>query len=88
MTALLFEDKKGFMKYLLGCFILLSEFLLTNFAIAKIAGVVQSGNLDDLIKYCFPLRMLLWFSSFQGFFVLGLCVTRPLESEGSPLKTS
>jgi ABC-type multidrug transport system fused ATPase/permease subunit len=51
MTALLFEDKKGFMKYLLGCFILLSEFLLTNFAIAKIAGVVQSGNLDDLIKY-------------------------------------
>lgn len=51
MTALLLEDKKGFMKYLLGCFILLSEFLLTNFAIAKIAGVVQSGNLDDLIKY-------------------------------------
>lgn len=51
MTALLMEDKKGFMKYLLGCFILLSEFLLTNFAIAKIAGVVQSGNLDDLIKY-------------------------------------
>lgn len=51
MTGILFEDKKGFLKYLLGCFILLSEFLLTNFAIAKIAGVVQTGNLSDLLKY-------------------------------------
>lgn len=45
MTALLLEDKKGFIRYLIGCFILLSEFLLTNYAIAKIAGVVQSGDL-------------------------------------------
>lgn len=51
MTALLLEDKKGFIRYLIGCFILLSEFLLTNYAIAKIAGVVQTGDLSDLIKY-------------------------------------
>lgn len=51
MTELLLEDKKGFIRYLIGCFILLSEFLLTNYAIAKIAGVVQTGNLSDLIKY-------------------------------------
>lgn len=51
MTELLLEDKKGFIRYLIGCFILLSEFLLTNYAIAKIAGVVQTGDLSDLIKY-------------------------------------
>ena len=51
MTALLLEDKKGFIRYLIGCFILLSEFLLTNYAIAKIAGVVQSGDLSDLVRY-------------------------------------
>lgn len=51
MTELLLEDKKGFKRYLIGCFILLSEFLLTNYAIAKIAGVVQTGDLSDLIKY-------------------------------------
>lgn len=51
MTALLLEDKKGFIRYLIGCFILLSEFLLTNYAIAKIAGVVQTGELWDLVKY-------------------------------------
>src|SRR5690606_22481817 len=34
-----------------GCFILLSEFLLTNFAIAQIAGVVQRGDLSDLVKF-------------------------------------
>lgn len=51
MTELLLEDKKGFIRYLIGCFILLSEFLLTNYAIAKIAGVVQSGDLSDLVRY-------------------------------------
>ncbi|WP_312650393.1 ABC transporter ATP-binding protein [Proteiniclasticum sp.] len=51
MTALLIEDKKGFIRYLIGCFILLSEFLLTNFAIANIAGVVQTGNLSDLMRF-------------------------------------
>ena len=51
MTALLLEDKKGFIRYLIGCFILLSEFLLTNYAIAKIAGVVQTGDLSDLVRY-------------------------------------
>lgn len=51
MTALLIEDKKGFIRYLIGCFILLSEFLLTNFAIAQIAGVVQTGDLSDLVKF-------------------------------------
>ena len=51
MTELLLEDKKGFIRYLIGCFILLSEFLLTNYAIAKIAGVVQTGDLSDLVRY-------------------------------------
>ena len=51
MKELLLRDKKGFTRYLIGCVILLSEFLLTNYAISKIAGVIQTANFDDLIKY-------------------------------------
>lgn len=51
MKELLLRDKKGFARYLIGCVILLSEFLLTNYAISKIAGVIQTGSSSDLIKY-------------------------------------
>lgn len=51
MTELLKRDRKGFIKYLIGCAILITEFLLTNLAIAKIAGVVQTQSMDDLYKY-------------------------------------
>lgn len=51
MKELLLRDKKGFTRYLIGCVILLSEFLLTNYAISKIAGVIQTGSSNDLIKY-------------------------------------
>lgn len=68
MTALLLQDQKGFMKYLLGCFILITEFLLTNLAIALIAGVVQTGDLGDLLKYA--LLGLLSFAYAAGIFIL------------------
>lgn len=51
MTELLKRDRRGFMRYLLGCAILITEYILTNLAIAKIAGVVQSGSVSDLLKY-------------------------------------
>ena len=62
MKELLLRDKKGFARYLIGCVILLSEFLLTNYAISKIAGVIQTGSSSDLIKYlvlAFLARMIL-----------------------------
>lgn len=59
MKELLLRDKKGFTRYLIGCVILLSEFLLTNYAISRIAGVVQTANSSDLIKY-----MILAFFAF------------------------
>lgn len=51
MRTLLLRDRKGFIKYIIGCAILITEFLLTNLAIAKIAGVVQTQSMDDLFKY-------------------------------------
>jgi ABC-type multidrug transport system fused ATPase/permease subunit len=51
MRTLLLRDRKGFIKYMIGCTILITEFLLTNLAIAKIAGVVQTQSMDDLFKY-------------------------------------
>ncbi|MFH5837263.1 ABC transporter ATP-binding protein [Proteiniclasticum sp. C24MP] len=51
MTELLKQDRKGFIKYLIGCGILITEYILTNLAIAEIAGVVQTQNVDDLLKY-------------------------------------
>jgi len=51
MRTLLLRDRKGFIKYMIGCAILITEFLLTNLAIAKIAGVVQTQSMDDLFRY-------------------------------------
>lgn len=51
MTELLKRDRRGFTRYLLGCAILITEYILTNLAIAKIAGVVQSGSVSDLLRY-------------------------------------
>lgn len=51
MRTLLFQDRKGFIKYLIGCGILITEYILTNLAIAEIAGVVQTRSMDDLLKY-------------------------------------
>ncbi|HSL85850.1 MAG TPA: hypothetical protein VK861_02815, partial [Bacteroidales bacterium] len=51
MTELLKRDRKGFTKYLIGCAILITEYLATNLAIANIAGVVQTGSMDELLRY-------------------------------------
>lgn len=51
MRTLLLQDRKGFIKYLIGCGILITEYILTNLAIAEIAGVVQTQNTSDLLKY-------------------------------------
>lgn len=53
MKELLLRDKKGFTRYLVGCVILISEFILTNYSISRIAGVVQNYSQSDLIKYLF-----------------------------------
>lgn len=53
MKELLLRDKKGFTRYLVGCVILISEFILTNYSISRIAGVVQNYSQSDLFKYLF-----------------------------------
>lgn len=51
MTELLKRDRRGFRRYLIGCAILITEYLATNLAIAQLAGVVQTGSMSDLWKF-------------------------------------
>lgn len=51
MTELLRRDRRGFRRYLIGCAILITEYLATNIAIAQLAGVVQTGSMSDLWKF-------------------------------------
>lgn len=51
MTELLKRDRRGFRRYLIGCAILITEYLATNLAIAQLAGVVQTGSVSDLFKF-------------------------------------
>lgn len=50
MKELLFRNKKAFTRYLIGCTILITEFVLTNYAIARLVGVVQTKDLGGLSR--------------------------------------
>lgn len=50
MKELLFRNKKAFTRYLIGCTILITEFVLTNYAIARLVGVIQTKDLGGLSR--------------------------------------
>ncbi len=51
MLKILLRDKKRFAIYVFACSIFVTSFLLFNLIISLIAGVAQTRNLDELIKY-------------------------------------
>jgi len=68
MLKILLRDKKRFAIYVFACSFFVTEFILFNYVISLIAGVAQTRNLDELIRYSLYGILVMIYSA--GIFII------------------
>jgi ABC-type multidrug transport system fused ATPase/permease subunit len=67
MKSILLRNKKAFAKYLFACTVFVTDFLLFNYVLARITGVVETRDLRELIFYLLIGLVVLIYSA--GIFI-------------------